>query len=67
MFTLVISHLFQEVNEPRYGPDEKALEILQAYDKMLPRNKHRKLFQTVEEDEEGGQEGGPTLPMLGKN
>ena len=63
-FLILYLFFFQEVNEPRYGPDEKSLEILQAYDKVVPRTKHRKLFTNPDDEEEGLIQEPPPPPPL---
>lgn len=46
------SLVLQEVNDARFGPDEMALQILKAYDKVTPRSRHRRLFANSEEENE---------------
>ncbi|ELU16988.1 hypothetical protein CAPTEDRAFT_224115 [Capitella teleta] len=45
--------VIKEINSPTYDSDLKALELLQAYDKVVPRAKQRCLFGNDEEEEEG--------------
>ncbi len=39
------------MNDPKYGPEEKTLEILKAYDKVTPRTRHRRLFANDDDSE----------------
>ena len=64
MIHFVLLAVVYEANDPSFGPDEKALELLQVYDKVVPRAKHRKLFQNTEEDEDfANQDLGNTQPI----
>ena len=50
----------QEMHDPQYGRVLKDLEVLRAFDRVVPRTRQRKLFVTDEDSEHGADN--VTLP-----
>ena len=54
-------YLFQELNDPYYGPDLKALDLLKAYDKVMPRNRQRRTM--FNDDDSDADNVNQTVPQ----